>query len=434
MKTVLVSLLFLVLLLWGVSFTHADNVNILWLIRQDALNLTGFLAISFMSLAVFLSIRPKWVEKPLGGLDRMYRVHKWAGIIALGFAIAHWFTKEIIGDILKSTIGKAGKVPKDDFTEFFEMLRHVAKDVGEWAFYVFIAMVVLALWKRFPYRPWQLLHKAMPVIYIALVFHGVFFVPLYLWVQPLGWFLAIVMSVGLYASVIALLGRIGMSNRNFGRILEVQTPSLAVVSLKLALEQPWHHRSGQFAFLRFSEREGAHPFTIASAENDDNTLDFHIKALGDFTQGLASKIQQGQRVEVEGPYGQFQLNLAKKNKKQVWIAGGIGLTPFLAWLESMQKDVNNNLEADLHYCTQDSVNDPFVIKLRNLCEVVPNVKLHIYGSKQGQKLTAEQLGIESAKDAEIWFCGPVGLADKLRKELTETGKSVSFHQELFEMR
>ena len=48
MKTVLVSLLFLVLLLWGVSFTHADNVNILWLIRQDALNLTGFLAIFYV--------------------------------------------------------------------------------------------------------------------------------------------------------------------------------------------------------------------------------------------------------------------------------------------------------------------------------------------------------------------------------------------------
>ena len=154
----------------------------------------------------------------------MYRVHKWAGIIALGFAIAHWFTKEIIGDILKSTIGKAGKVPKDDFTEFLKCFVMLPKT---------LAVGILCVYRHggfgfveaFSLSPVAVAYKAMPVIYIALVFHGVFCAALSLG-SAAGLVLAIVMSVGLYASVIALLGRIGMSNRNFGRILEVQNPAL----------------------------------------------------------------------------------------------------------------------------------------------------------------------------------------------------------------
>lgn len=143
MKSLLVGLLIAVLLAWGVSFTPASNADLAWQITQEALNLTGFLAIAFMSLTMLLAIRPKWLEKPLDGLDRMYRTHKWAGILAVGFAVAHWFIKEVIGDYLKSAIGKAGKIPKDHFIGIFEALRHSAKGIGEWAFYIVAALVVL---------------------------------------------------------------------------------------------------------------------------------------------------------------------------------------------------------------------------------------------------------------------------------------------------
>src|SRR3546814_11501553 len=43
-----------------------------------------------MSVAMMLAIRPRWPEHGLGGLDKMYRLHKWLGIAALVTAIAHW--------------------------------------------------------------------------------------------------------------------------------------------------------------------------------------------------------------------------------------------------------------------------------------------------------------------------------------------------------
>src|SRR3546814_10612587 len=59
-------------------------------IRSAAVQYSGALAIACMSVAMMLAIRPRWPEHGLGGLDKMYRLHKWLGIAALVTAIAHW--------------------------------------------------------------------------------------------------------------------------------------------------------------------------------------------------------------------------------------------------------------------------------------------------------------------------------------------------------
>lgn len=39
---------------------------------------------------MILAIRPVFFEPYLGGLDKMYRLHKWLGITGLVFAVTHW--------------------------------------------------------------------------------------------------------------------------------------------------------------------------------------------------------------------------------------------------------------------------------------------------------------------------------------------------------
>lgn len=50
-----------------------------------------------------------------------------------------------------------------------------------------------------------------------------------------------------------------------------------------------------------------------------------------------SELKEGDLALVEGPYGLFSSKYAKE-KEQVWIAGGIGITPFL----SLAKDMYTN--------------------------------------------------------------------------------------------
>jgi predicted ferric reductase len=137
-------------------------------------------------------------------------------------------------------------------------------------------------------------------------------------------------------------------------------------------------------------------------------------------------------VRVEGPYGRFDLGRRNPRARQIWIAGGIGVTPFLAWLESLQAQPDLAPAAELHYCTRDQVGDAFVPRLQALCASLPGIALHIHGARQGNTLTAAAL--HGTRKTEIWFCGPGGLANSLREGLRALGARPLFHQEAFEMR
>jgi predicted ferric reductase len=241
------------------------------------------------------------------------------------------------------------------------------------------------------------------------------------------------LAVGVYGAIHSLLGSVGRSREATGRIVAVEQPSRDVTTVRCQLERGWRgHQAGQFAFVTFEDREGAHPFTIASANRGDNTVTFQIKALGDYTGALAQRLHPGQTVRVEGPYGRFDLERRNPQARQIWIAGGIGVTPFLAWLESLQAHPEQAPAAELHYCTRDQDSDAFVPRLQALCATLPGVQLHIHGARQGNSLKASAL--QGAEKAEIWFCGPSGLANSLREGLRALGARPRFHQEAFEMR
>lgn len=435
MKILLGSLFALVALGWGWDVINAvapAGAHPLWIARHEAMYLSGLLSIAMMSAAMYLATRPTWLEAPLGGMDRIYRTHKWAGILAVCFAALHWLI-EMSGDILKSTIGREGRLPKEKFSGFLEILRDLAEDMGEWAIYAVLAMLAITLWKKFPYRAWRFLHRAMPVLYLMLAFHAALLAPSDYLVQPVGGLLAVLLAAGIYGAIRSLLGSIGRDREATGEIIAVERPAPDITTVCCRLDQDWHgHQPGQFAFVAFDDREGAHPFTIASADRGDRVISFQIKALGDYTRDLAGRLHSGQAVRVEGPYGRFDLARCNPQARQIWIAGGIGITPFLAWLESLQASPQQAPAADLHYCTRNQATDAFVPRLEALCAALPVIHLHIHDARQGAILQAASLG--AANNAEIWFCGPSSLADALRQGLRAMGWQPRFHQEAFQMR
>lgn len=438
-KTVLLSLLSIITAAWLMALmatTYPADSASLWIARQQGLYLTGLLSIALMSLSMLLSARPVWLEKPLGGLDRIYRLHKWSGILAVSFGAVHWLLNQSGGPV-RSLIGSEGRLPRIRFDGVLEVLREFGSDMGEPALYLALAMLAITLWRRFPYHIWCHLHRVMPVIYLMLALHAVVLSPPTYWTQPIGALTAILLVGGVFASIISLAGLIGRRRQVDGTIASVSKVG-DVTEITCHLEAKWdQHRAGQFTFITFDRFEGAHPFTIASADRGDRTITFCIKALGNFTRQLTQQIQIGQTVRIEGPYGRFQLKLHNSKSRQIWIAGGIGVTPFLAWLESLQAYPANAPKADLHYCTRNRDNDPFVERLQSLCAALPTIRLQVHSAQHGERLTADALKPAggSAKKAEVWFCGPNGLANTLKKDLKESWSGhFRFHQEAFEMR
>ncbi len=416
----------------GLTPVSAD-ANV-WTLRKELIYASGLAAFSMMSVIMLLATRPAWLEKPLGGMDRVYRLHKWAGILAIALSAGHWLI-ELSGGVLRAFFAKPVKGPHDTLA-WAEPLRGVAKDLGEWSVYLLLAMLLLTLWKLVPYRFWSRVHRAMPVFYLALALHAVVLFPASLWTQPIGAVLAIAVAVGVYGSVVSLLGEIGRTRRMRGRVREVLATG-DVLSVRCAIDSGWREATpGQFAFVTFDTAEGAHPFTISSVDARERTLGFEIKALGDYTARLRERLSAGMPVRVEGPYGQFDFRRARTAARQVWVAGGIGVTPFLAWLESLARDPSSAPHAEFHYCVRNRDTDAFVARVESLCARLPSVHLTVHSDDRDPALHARML-LEggSSEPIEVWFCGPNRFAEALREGLAKLGLgNVRFHQEAFEMR
>ena len=90
---------------------------------------------------------------------------------------------------------------------------------------------------------------------------------------------------------------------------------------------------GQFAFFRFKSKAVGfeeHPFTISS-ETQTIFMSITVKKSGDYTAQL-SNIIVGDSLYFDGPYGVF--SPIDNGSNYVFIAGGIGITPFISILKS----------------------------------------------------------------------------------------------------
>ena len=401
---------------------------------EQLLTLSGYLAINFMSITMVLATRPGWLESPLGGLDKMYQLHKWTGILTVIFALAHWLI-EMADDALEALFGSDRSLKEANFSGLLDSLQDGAEDLGEPGLYLLLFLVVITLIRWVPFGYWRYLHRVMPLIYLTLAAHAVLLAPLKWWHQPTGWLMALLLVGGVTSSLQSLTGKIGRSRRYEGLVQAVKQTSANITEVVCDMGKQWPgHRAGQFALVTFDRIEGAHPFSLSCADNDSGQLSFQIKALGDYTRKMPQQLRSGQAVTLEGPYGRFDLDSGRKNAQKIWVAGGIGITPFLAALENRLINTEQRHPAvTLHYCTAGAVDDPMVTRLQQLREQLPDISLHIHDSLQGQRLTANQLQIHDSR-VDVWFCGPQGLAKALRSGLKEQSISLRFHQEIFEFR
>lgn len=432
MKKTIYGLLALSLLAWLLPVIALVPEWDIWVWRKQLIYWTGLASFLLMTLVMLLAIRPRWLEKPLAGLDKMYRLHKWAGITAVGLAVAHYGLKLAKGPMLL-VFAEAAKGERTK--TFLEIFRSSAKDLGEWSVWIFAIMIAVALWQRFPYHIWRYVHKALAVFYLIAVYHGIVLAPAEWWLQPSGLLIGAASILGTYCAILSLSGRIGQRNSHKGAVLAVRELNSDTFEVVCQLDKQWQHTPGQFAFITFNRLEGPHPFTIASADQGDGQIRFAIKALGDYTRKLGQNIEIGQPVTVEGPYGYFNLPEAQNISRQIWVAAGIGATPFIAWLEGLQNDPQAAPQASLYYCVNNEHEAVFAERLQQLCAKLPSIELHIHLSQRDGYLTPERLFEGATKDTKVWFCGPSAFSDKLKQGMQQLGMQPdNFHHELFQMR
>jgi predicted ferric reductase len=373
----------------------------------------GAAAIVAMSQSLILAARPRLLEPVFGGLDRMYQVHKWLGIAALVLMILH----NTVEPDFERSVRETG-------------LGELASGAGEFAFNALLALIAVSWFRRLPYvgleipyQIWRFSHRFMGALFAIVIFHQ-FFVDMPTGVDP---------SLSVLLNSFGLVGVIAWVLTEFvSPRLRLRDYTISAISQNgdtttLTLSprgRAMRWRPGQFAFFRAPEAglSEPHPFTIASAPRPDGTLTFSIRALGGWTRRLPGALRAGTRVQLEGPYGRFDFR--KGGDRQVWLAGGIGITPFLAWAESLAEGERRDIH--LVYCVRTAEEAIGMEALHRAAARYPRFSFEMVATAREGRLTADRL-IGSAPfpvgEADLWFCGPRGLKDGILKGLKALGQT-----------
>lgn len=393
---------------------------------------TGVLAIVLMSLSLILAARPRIVEQWLNGLDKMYRLHKWLGIANLIVAAVHWQAYGYVRSAEPDAETLAA--PVGGWAGFAEAQHDTAVFIGDQAWKFVLVLSILALVKRFPYRLFFKTHWLFVPTYLVLIYHSVILLDVSAWTSLLGPALALVMAAGAASGITCLWRSFRITDdRAMGNIVgTTYHETVRTLELEVQLDSRWKgHQTGQFAFLSTGE-EAPHPFTILSAWRGDGRVSFLIKELGDYTSTLSKTLKIGDEVKVEGPWGKF--DFASDAPRQIWIAGGVGVTPFIARMRHLGQQPDGR-PVDFFFSTPQSY--PEGDRLLGRDARAAGTNLHLHFSDEAGLMTAEHVAakVPDLANADVWFCGPSAMGAALKPGLVKLGlPAARFHQELFEMR
>lgn len=377
----------------------------------------GAVSILLMAWSFVLAVRVKVLERFWGGLDSMYRGHRWAGALAIVFMFLHT-------SIEPETKGAAVIAGASEGTA------DAAEGLAETGELMLYGLIGASLLRLIPYRWWKWTHKLFGIPFAFASWHFYTAEKPYANGSAWGWFFGLSMIAGIAAYVWRVLIKDTVAQGADYTVAEVEhVGSLTRVVLE-PKGKPLGHDAGQFAFLRFDAKgmSEPHPFTIASGPSR-NELEFYIRHLGDWSDRLPETDLLGTSVRVEGPYGEFE-PIAHDRGHSTWVAGGVGITPFLAALDE-QPAVQN--PPTLLYACKSIDGDPIVDLLRRAHEA-GRVDLHLFSS--GARLTPDvldELFPDGMSSHHVALCGPESLVKTMAQAASARG-AASIETEDFDIR
>jgi predicted ferric reductase/mono/diheme cytochrome c family protein len=432
---VLVVLCAVPLLLWARSGPLDPRFDGSFATLESIAVLCAFAGTSAFALNLVLGARLRFVDALFGGLDRMYKAHRVNGQVAFALLLGH------VALILASR----ATVSTDTALDLLGPGAGRTVFVGVLAFAAMTVAILLTLFVRLGHEVFVYVQRAFGFIFLAATYH----------VFTTDGAADESMALNVYMATLATLGVAAFVYRSLlGNVLVRRLPYTVRAVNRLdefvteivmePLQQPLQFAPGQFLFVNFrslalgeqfrpldvsvqrqvfSIRAGEmsnqfHPFSITSASHE-RTLRITVKAVGDYTRALRG-LEEGADAIVEGPYGSFS-HRGLPVRRQLWLAGGIGVTPFLSMARSLR--YANEPAVDFYYCVERAEEAHFLDELRAIAVRRGDFRLSVVARDEVGLLTAERLARESGDlaERETLICGPPAMIESLRSQLLAHG-------------
>ena len=407
----------------------------------------GLAGISAFALNVILGTRLRTVERVFGGLDKMYSVHRVLGRVAFLLLVGHALL----------VISGAAAVSADNAVRLVDPSRGWTAPIGLIALLAMTVSIALTLYAKLNHELFVYVQRTFGAILLVGAVHAFRTPGTKSLSRSLTIYLAVLITIAAATFVRRSLAGDVFVRRYDYRVTGVTPLDNAVIEIVMSpAGRRLRFTPGQFVFLTFSSKEMArrfhpfahvsegtselitlrpgdvknqfHPFSITSGR-DDPELRVAVKAVGDYTSAMRA-LEGGAWARAEGPYGGFG-HLRVKNPRQIWVAGGIGVTPFLSMARSFG---DGDHQVDFYFAVKRRRQAYFLDELTAISDRTEGLDLILVPEDEEGFLTAAEVARRSGglDGKDVLICGPPvmirAMADQFRAQGMPNRR---IHYELF---
>ena len=286
-----------------------------------------------------------------------------------------------------------------------------------------VLLLIITFFVNLKYNIWKLSHKVLGIIFILAMLH-IFLVRSdasadYIF-KGYNVYVLITSIIGIGAFIYSLFAKGALKHAPY-TVTSIKQKGIVYDITLEPVKKALQYKAGQFIFISFRNKQTGkeyHPFSIASGTGEKN-IRIVIKNLGDFTKKLGS-IKKGDQVMVEGPYGRF--NYKEPIADQVWIAAGIGITPFIGLAEDFANTKQKN-KVELYYTVRIPEEFVNLEEFKSIAIKNKNFALFPRASDTEGRLELKDIEKQSGnlKEKEFFLCGPQAFKDSIISGLLSRG-------------
>lgn len=379
----------------------------------------GWAGTGLLIVSLLLMVREPRLAGLLGGLERMYAWHHRLGLIGyvvllvhpLVFAAAAW-----------------SEAPPSAWRTLVPVEENRAVWVGWIALICLMIGLAATFTTRIAYPRWRILHGLLGVGTMVGFAHlmllgldALVFAAAGVALLLLAWrTLRIDLGLGALPFVVTTArpvadATVEITVRPLGRELAAIVPGQFI--MVALMDGPHFQGCGEY-----------HPFTV-SGVGENGELRLGIKALGDCTLAMQSA-EAGTAARIQGPFGTFLTR--RSTDPELWIAGGIGVTAFIAALRAAPPSVPTTLL----YLYRSEAQAAYLDELRAF--TASSNMLSLVEHRTGDVVPDVEPLLRGLVDPQIhqcFLCGPPGLISRARQALEQLGVAPDhIHYERFDFR
>ncbi len=402
------------LLIWLSSMWYFDawyETPFTYVAKVGSMGATTLICWTFI-----LSTRFSAVERLFGGLDKVYKAHRRIGQAAFFLVLLH------------PVFLAARAIPEwGAFLGFFWFSADAVRNTGIIAVLMFVALIAVSLWVSLRYHVWKQTHHFFGLMLLVVIVHLIVanaeimtFPVLRVW-----FFTWLAVAVFCYVYIRLLYRWIGpLFDYDVAKIERLGD----ITEVYLQPRRPRRrvaHQPGQFIYVSFdadSISAEPHPFSISSPPGEP-LLRLSVKELGDWTSEVSS-LTEGTRARVWGPYGKFGDSAhSDPDLELVFVAGGIGLTPFLSMINDDAFLRAESQKVQLIYSVEKPEDAQYHDEIESLDLGSESFVYHRHCSDDEGFLTASTIAekVGGLDGKKFLICGPAPMMESIAEDLQNSG-------------